>query len=291
MRFSKAAAAVLVAIGMLSVACVPLQPRPPAHSADSTVLFSVTLSSASRLDREPTGLIVDVEDQHGASLRPFAFTPNSRIPGHHTTFLVRLDLPAGSYSITRFSGIGPDGMPIPQYDVAPQMTFKMRPKEVDYLGHLELSSSELGTGLTREAAHLVIANAYEDELPNFVHLWPALRGRAIGHRKVAAVESIPVQASGQQASRVNETAPLERLDPTAAAGLPSRAQLAFRSFLHGSYPRAFAITASGTYTGMAIGGTDVIGRALQDCRRAQPAEHRTRCRLFALDETLLSQAR
>jgi len=79
-----------------------------------------------------------------------------------------------------------------------------------------------------------------------------------------------------------------RLDSSAAAGLPSLAQQAFRDFLHSPYPRAFTVSTSGYYTGMAVGGADVIGRALRDCRLAQPPERKARCRLFALDDTLLS---
>jgi len=129
------------------VGCVPLQqsPRHAAHSTvstNSTVLFSVTLTSASAPDREPTGLVVDVESQSGAIRKQFAFTPNSRIPGHHTTFLVRLDLPAGAYGIPQLSGIAADGKPIPQFDVAPQMTFNIRPKATSYIGHVELSKTD-----------------------------------------------------------------------------------------------------------------------------------------------------
>jgi hypothetical protein len=271
------------------VGCVPLQ-QPPRHAAhstvstNSTVLFSVTLTSASAPDREPTGLVVDVESQSGAIRKQFAFTPNSRIPGHHTTFLVRLDLPAGAYGIPQFSGIAADGKPIPQFDVAPQMTFNIRPKATSYIGHVELSNTD---GTAAGAARLVVADAYEDELPNFVHSWPALRGRAIGHGTVPGVRQIPVALATQSNPKSAVAAP-EKLNASAAAGLPPTAQRAFRNFLHGSYPRAFALTASGQYTGVAIGGADVIGRALQDCKRAQPAEHRHLCRLFALDDTLLA---
>ena len=294
--------------------CVPLQQQRQPRSAvpaNSTVLFSVTLNGASTRDREPTGLIVNVEAQHGSTNKQFAFTPNSRIPGHHTTFLVRLDLPAGRCSLTRISAIAADGMPIPQFDVAPNMVIDMRKKETDYIGHIELSNSAPAAGSTPGVSRLVVADAYEDELPSFVHAWPALRGHGISRRALAGVTQIPVQtlsqAGQQQPAHVPNQATdshsaarsdtssavvsMARLDSSAAAGLPPDAQRAFRYFLVSSYPRAFAVTAAGSYTGMAVGGSDVIGRALRKCQRAQPTERKVNCRLFALDDTLLSSLR
>ncbi|HEY6927417.1 MAG TPA: hypothetical protein VI653_28335, partial [Steroidobacteraceae bacterium] len=115
---------------------------------------------------------------------------------------------------------------------------------------------------------------------------PALRGRAIGHETVPGVRQIPVAVATQSSPSSAVVTP-EKLDASAVAGLPPTAQHAFRNFVHAGYPRAFALTVTGQYTGMAIGGADVIGRALQDCKRAQPAEQRHPCRLFALDDTLL----
>jgi hypothetical protein len=187
----------------------------------------------------------------------------------------------------------------------------MRKKGTVYLGHIELSNPSVAAGSTPGASRLVIADAYEDELPNFVHAWPALRGRAIGRGALAGVTQIPVQTLGQVGQQQPAHAPnqatdgataaradtssgavaMTRLDSSAVAGLPPSAQRAFRHFLVSSYPRAFAVTASGYYTGMAVGGADVIGRALRDCKRAQPAERKMSCRLFALDDTLLSSLR
>jgi hypothetical protein len=299
--------------------CVPLQSKTQPRStvpANSTVLFSITLNSASVLDREPTGLIVNVEVQHGSASKQFAFTPNSRIPGHHTTFLVRLDLPPGRCSLSRFSGIAADGMPIPQFDVAPNIAFDVRKKETVYIGHIELSNPSTATGSTPGVSRLVVADAFEDELPSFVHAWPALRGHAISRHALAGVTPIPVQTLGQAgqqqpahaASQATEgqgtdgktaarldassaAVAMARLDSSAAAALPPDAQRAFRHFLASSYPRAFAVTVTGSYTGVAAGGADVIGRALRNCKQVQPAERKTSCRLFALDDTLLSSLR
>src|SRR5882757_7434553 len=159
----------------LLVGCVPLNPQARRHAvvpSDSTVLFTVTLSGTSAPDRQPTGLIVNVEAQHGSTIKQFAFIPNSSIPGHHTSFLVRLDLPAGRYSLTRFSATTADGAVIPQLDIAPRMAFDMRPKATDYLGHVELRNPDIEDGSAPDASRLVIADAYEEELPNFVHAWP-----------------------------------------------------------------------------------------------------------------------
>jgi hypothetical protein len=272
--------------------CVPLQPQMQPRSAvpaNSTVLFSITLNSSSVRDRDPTGLIINVEAQHGSTNKQFAFTPNSRIPGHHTTFLVRLDLPAGRFSLTRLAAIAADGMPIPQFDVAPNMGFDVRKKETDYIGHIELGNPAVVAGSTPGVSRLVVADAYEDELPSFVHAWPALRA---GQQQSAR---LPNQATDSHSAARSDTSSaavaMTRLDSSAAAGLPPDAQRAFRYFLVSSYPRAFAVTVAGSYTGMAVGGSDVIGRALRKCQRAQPTERKLSCRLFALDDTLLSSLR
>lgn len=274
--------------------CVPLHPqRQPraAVSTNATVLFTVTLSSAPVLDPEPMGLIVDVQAEQGATLRQFAFTPNTYLPGHRATFLVRLDLPPGNYRLVRFSAIAADGMPIPQFDVAFGMAFAIRKKETDYIGHIELSNPG-AVGV--DASRLVIVDAYKDELSDFVGAWPTLRRRAIGRRVHAEATQIPLQTSSQgdrrqppRAATASGAIVLARLDVSCAAGLPPNARRAFKDFLESSYPRAFAVTASGSY-GTAAGGADVIGRALRECRRAQAGPRKESCRLFALDDTLLS---
>jgi hypothetical protein len=281
----------------LLLGCVTLTPTTRAHP-HATVLFSVTLKGDLPPDRQPAGLIVSVEAKQGSAGGQFAFTPYSRVPGHYTTFLVRLDLPAEHYRLSRLSVIANDGMPMPQFDLAPRMAFDLRNGTADYIGHIELTVSRSAAEPVAASARIVIADAYDEELPYFAHAWPSLSAHAIRRRAPRGATAIAAQPLTQQ-SESGSSPPaaaaqaVARLDERAASGLPPRAQAAFRSFLRGSYPRAFAVSVAG-YTGTASGGRDVIGRALDNCKRAQRIELARRagaaanCRLFALDNTLLS---
>ena len=275
--------AIVAAIGLLT-GCVNLKRDTQPQSG---VLLSITLSGESAPDHEPAGLIVDidVESKRGTTGRAFAFAPNSSIPGRYTTFLARLDLPMGRYRITRLSATTAFDMPIPQFNATPDMAFDVRTKAIDYIGHLEVSTTRVAGGSAPTARRVVVADAYEEELPNFVHAWPDLRKRPVGRRVLPAISAqAPVQDPQPRAPAAEIATPL---NTGSAAGLAPKAQLAFERFLQSGYPRAFAVAASGI-SGMAVGGFDVIHRALADCMRAQRNPRPGSCRLFALDDTLVS---
>jgi hypothetical protein len=276
-------------------ACVSLKPPNRQPHPQSTVLLSVALTRESVRDAQPTGLIVGIDEQPGSAGLQFAFAPNVRIPGHYTTFLIRLDLPPGHHRLSRLSGVIEGGALAPGFDVTPQMSFEVRARTTDYLGHIEVRAPA-GTDSVSKQTSVVIADAYESDLPNFIHDWPALRGHAIARRAPKGIAEIsaparesaaqqPAQGAGTQ--RSGQSGAPARLDATAAAGLPSQARAAFHSFLKSRYPRAFAVTDAG-FTGTAVGGVDVINRALRKCRLADRVPEKSACRLFAVDDTLIS---
>ena len=269
-------------------ACVTLTPTRP--HLDSAVLFSVTLNGNFPPDGEPAGIIIGVEARQTDAAQQFAFTPYSRVPGHYATFLVRLDLPAGRYGLSRLSAVATNGTALSQFDVAPQMTFDVRAGSTYYIGHIELQSARGVSDSAGASVQMVIADAYAKELPYFARVWPSLGARTISRHTLPGATVIPTTPL-EQSPRLSSSAEAvaaraPKLDAHAANGLPPAARAAFELFLRRNYPRAFAIAASGS-TGTATGGQDVIGRALSNCKRAQPAEHRSNCRLFALDDTLL----
>jgi hypothetical protein len=277
--------------------CVAGKPAPQPHA---TVLLSVVMEGRVGSDRQPAGLIVGVDEQQVSGGRQFAFAPNTRIPGHYTTFLARLELPPGKHHLTRLAGVAGNGTPAPEFDVVLDLPFEAKARETGYLGHLEWSyggSSGVtsATGNAPTDAHLVLADAYEDDLPGLVHAWPALRGRSIVRHAPAQIVSIPAVLRDPAALAVSHArgerpAEVARLDLSAATGLPHEAQPAFRVFLTKTYPRAFAVADSGQ-VGMAVGGNDVIQHALRSCRlklSASPSRvaAKSACRLFAVDDTL-----
>jgi hypothetical protein len=289
-----AAAALLGIFGLAG--CVSNKPAVPPHAI---VLFSVVLRGDFVGDRQPTGLIVTLDNGDAIEGKQFAFNPSTRIPGNYTRFLVRLDLPGGSHRLTGLSGVRGNGVPTPEFDVVLDRPFATPNRETDYLGHFELSYGRPGDPAVLQRApltsSLVLADAYEDDFPEFVRAWPTLRRHAVARRAPPRVVSVETNlrngAALEQAAYRNEgTAVAVRLDATAAAGLPPQAQAAFRAFLKSAHPRAFAVGASGD-SGMAVGGRDVIERAVSHCRRTRPAAHEPGCHLFALDDTLVAQTR
>ncbi len=286
-----AAGAVLGVFGVTG--CVSTKPAVKPHA---TELFSVVLRGEFVGDGQPTGLIVTVDNGDAIEGKQFAFNPSTRIPGHYTSFLVRLDLPGGRHRLTGLSGVSGNGVPAPEFDVVLDRSFEARSRETDYLGHFELNYGRPSDPAVPQRApitsSLVLADAYEDDFPEFVRAWPTLRRHVVARRAPPRIVTVETElrnrvALGQPAHQDGESAVMARLDASAAAGLPPQAQAAFRAFLKSAYPRAFAIATSGD-TGTAVGGRDVIERAVRSCRRTHPSAQKPGCRLFALDDTLIS---
>jgi hypothetical protein len=283
--FPGVAAAIVLTFAALT-GCVSNTPR---ATPRSTVLFGVVMKGAVANDRQPGGVIVGVDEQQAAGGQQFAFPPDTRIPGNYTAFLVRLDLTPGKHKLTRLSGIASNGVAAPEFDVVTDMSFDVKAGETIYLGHLEWNYGGPSVGSTE--SHLVLTDAYLDDLPELVHAWPALRRHTVARHAPVQVVSVPAELR-DRAALANSREPGQKLPPTgrldagAAAVLPVQARSAFRVFLTKSYPRAFAVADSGQI-GMAAGGSDVIQRALGNCRRMLSAEPGSSCRLFALDDTLV----
>jgi hypothetical protein len=286
----------IVSVTLLA-GCVSLQKAPHPHF--SSVLFSVKLSGEAPPDQQPTGIIVSVESKQGLGGGQFAFAANSRVPGYYTTFLARLDLPTGRYRLARLSATTANGAVTTQFDVSLGMLFDVRSGTSEYIGHIELTDSYVPGVNAATTPTAVIADAFESELPNFLHAWPSLHARGIERRAPTHTLAIPARLAGHSGPepdarpQIAPPAPAlvgrsaARLELRDAQGLPPQALRAFAQFLESSYPRAFTVAASGD-TGMAVGGEDVIGRALRNCKRVQPNQHKASCQLFALDDTLLS---
>jgi len=269
LRYILVAVSVLLAHGCVSV--------PSGSNARSTVLLTVVLKTAMGDDLQPAGLVVGIDEQEGAGGQQFAFAADTRIPAQYTAFLVRLDLPAGPHRLTHLSGVTGSGALAPRFDVMTDLSFDVKSGAARYLGHLELNPQP----------SMVLADAYESDLPKFVLAWPALRTPAIERGAPEGIVPVRVAARAPIAAESKSRGAAAKLDASVAATLPTAARSAFQHFLKSGYPRAFAVAAAG-HSGTAVGGTDVIRRALQNCRRKQPEPRRSDCELFALDDTLIS---
>jgi hypothetical protein len=277
LRSALIAASVLSAQAMLS-GCLPVQ---SAAHARSTVLLSVVLRGAAENETQPTGLVVGIDEQPGSAGRLFAFTVSTQIPGEYAAFLLRIDLPAGSHRLTHVSGVSGNGEVTRPFDVMTDMPLDLKPG-TQYAGCIELDIAS-GSPL------MVLADAYENDLPKLVRTWPALRGQTVAHRAAPGIVPIParIRLANPRSGGEKGFGAAARLDSSVASALPVKARAAFQLFLQSGHPRAFAVAESG-HAGTAAGGTDVIRRAMQSCRRVQPGPRKSVCKLFALDDTLIS---
>jgi hypothetical protein len=270
--------------------CIPVQ---LGTDARSTVLLSVVLRAEASNELQPTGLVVSLNEQPGSGGRLFAFAAETRIPGEYTAFVLRLDLPAGQHRLTHVSGVSAAGEAVPPFDVVTDMPFEVKAGTTGYLGRLEITAPRASAAPAAHAAsgspRMVISDAYEDDLPKFVRTWPALRAHAIGRRAPSRIVTIPAQirVTDSRSGGGKSVGTAARLDSGAASVLPVKARAAFQLFLQSGYPRAFAVADSG-HVGTSVGGKDVIRRAVQNCWRAQPVPRKSVCKLFALDDTLIS---
>jgi len=262
------------------VACAtPSKPKPKA-TAVGIVVLSVRLNEDDPRARPVTGLIVSVDNQNGPVGRQFAFVPTARVPASYTGFLVRLELPEGRYRLRGLTSVVEGVQTAEHVDVAVNMPFDARANTTDYIGRIDIRDEQVSG----------VADSYEDDFPNLVRAWPALRGRTLARRIL-----VPDPASDTAAELVaaavarpkGEYVATTRLDSTVARDLSAKAQIAFRSFLKVGYPRAFAVAESG-HTGVATGGANVISRAIRNCERASGAKKGPSCRLFAVDNTVMS---
>jgi hypothetical protein len=284
---SKALSGTKLALWFIVVAAVLLggcAAQRPAQKANASLLLTVVIKGDPALLQEPPeALIVTLDDVSAGRTRQFAFEANSRIPGHRAEFPVRMDVPAGRHRLSGVSGVMADGAPIQGLEFMFTVEVEARAGATHYLGHLEASGAMSRGEPGSDAPGMVLVDAYEDDLPDFVHAWPELRRRKIGrHAPQEATMVALIRPSGHAANEDSRAAPL---DASVASHLPERAQLAFEKFLNSQYPRAFAVGSSGA-AGLAAGGTNVIERALRECRRAQGGRQQP-CTLFALDDTLM----
>jgi hypothetical protein len=262
-----------------------------------------------------------VEDAARRAGGQFVFKPFRAMPGQFAEFLVRLDLPAGEYRVTRLFGVaGAAGeqQTAPQFDFPAEQRFTVDGGQAAYLGRIEVTNrlrrheSDTATGpadgskLTARAGFAsgsprVTAHDESDEdLVSFRTQWSDLRERRIETRLSASFAvpapqgsaSLGVQARFPQPGVPSgEFVTAQPLDVAAAGALPAPLRAAFARFAASKRPRAFAYEPGGAY-GAASGGDQVIARALQQCeqRRGQATVGRAGCILFAIDDSVMAGA-
>jgi hypothetical protein len=281
-----------------------------------SALWVVRFANEVRPEYLPTTVAVGIEDADGRQGGQFAFRAYRAVPGSFSEFLVRLDLPPGRYQLTRLFGVSGEGKSAPQFDFPAQFDFSVAPGRTAYLGRLEVTNrkrqrddqpatgSPLGSAMSERAGftsgtpHITANDASAEDLVSFRSHWQDLRERSIETRlpRVVAVPAPQGSTSpGVQALAPAPGAPSgefvagQALSVSSVEGLPAALWPAFAKFAVAKQPRAFAVGSNGAY-GVATGGPDAIARALKQCEQRLAAAPGGRCTLYAVDDTVVTDA-
>jgi hypothetical protein len=301
--------------------------KPPAQpNGPGTALLVVRFANEINPNFQPTNLALTVEDTVRQSGGQFVFKPFRAIPGQFAEFLVRLDLPAGDYRVTRLFGVAGQGQTAPQFDFPAEQRFKVDAGQTAYLGRVEVTNrprraegdtatgpsfggdmaaqAGFSAGSPRVTAH----DATEEDIVSFRTQWNDLRERRIETRlsESFAVPAPKGSASAGVQARFpqmgvpsGEFVTAKPLDVSAADALPAPLRSAFTRFAASKHPRAFAYdprgaasaTAAAAVYGAASGGDQVIARAMQQCEQRRghgAATGRPACILYAVDDTVMA---
>jgi hypothetical protein len=287
----------------------------PAPTPKGTVLWVVRFANEIEPQLPPTSLAVFVENHPRTHGGQFSFKTHQREPGQPSEFAVRLDLPPGSYRITRMLGTAGEGATASQFEFNTQMQFSVLPRETYYLGNLEVTNrartdDKLPATAPRPAAGagdaarfsqgtpLVTANnEVADDKVTLQTLWPDLRKHRIVTRlpqRLIVIGPDNTVTGGVEARFPAPGVPSGEyvtgspLAAEAGQDLTPVAQKAFAKFIRMKQPRAFAIGPGDSFAAVSA-GQDVVARALAACNAKRDARGNERaCRLYAVDDTLMS---
>jgi hypothetical protein len=297
------------------------KPAPPpqraAGSGAGTVLWVVRFANEVNPNFQPTNLAVVVEDATHRQGGQFVFKPFQAVPGQFAEFLVRLDLPAGDYRISRLFGVAGQGQTAPQFDFPAEQRFPVDAAQTHYLGRIEVTNrsrrSEGDTptgpsfggaliekaGFSAGSPRVTAHDQSDEDLVSFRTRFNDLRERRIETRLPESFavpaprgsNSPGVQARFPQAGVLSgEFVAAQELGASAGDALPLPMRSAFASFASSKLPRAFAYDPAGAAFGAVSGGQAVIARALQQCeerRGPAGAAGRAPCVLYAVDDTMV----
>jgi hypothetical protein len=294
------AALALSALALASTACVSAPPQDDSRVAwrgqyralapEGTVLWVVRFFNEVNPGAQPSNLALTVEDAARTQGGQFVFKPLYSVAGQWVEFVVRLDLPAGEYRVSRLFGVAGSGQMAPQFDFSTDQRFTVDTARTTYLGRIEIvnrpregeagvsTGSSFGGAATAQAgfsAGSPVLGVFDKSSLDL----PSLRARFADLRDRRIDNGLSQRAPLQEAKAA--TMPL--------SAMPMHIRRAFDDFAASPLPRAFALDPAGSAHGMASGGEDAAARALRECeqrrRRGASADGGSACELYALDDT------
>jgi hypothetical protein len=287
----------------------------PAPPPKGTVLWVVRFSNEIEPQLPPTSLAVFVENQARTHGGQFSFKAHQKEPGQPSEFAVRLDLPPGTYRVVRMLGTAGEGTTASQFEFNTQMQFSVVAQQTIYIGNLEVtnrlrSDDKLPPTAPRPAPGVADAaqfsrgtplvtanNEVADDLVTLHTLWPDLRKRRIATRlppRLVVLGTDNTIAGGVEARFPAPGVPSGEyvtgspLAAEAGQDLTPVVQKAFAKFTRMKQPRAFAVGPGDAY-GAVSAGQEVVSRSLAACNaKRDPRGNAPACRLYAVDDTLMS---
>jgi hypothetical protein len=237
----------------------------------------------------PAAVQVDVGLLREGSTTSVTARRQQSVPGRFADYLVALALPPQRYVITAIRDAGLPAADPAALLLTATVPFEVKPGAPMYLGRLVIAPAVAGGAAIEARDH------YEEDTLLFRSAVAALRGLTIGRSIIAnsslASASTPATASASPAA--NKAAPglaarrmtADMISPDADAAFTQPARDAFAKFLRLRAPRAFAIGDDNARSYAYFEGAGAVERAMREC--ARQAQQRP-CRLFAVDDTLLS---
>lgn len=278
------------------------RPDPEVPPPLSTVLLPVSFINLVRPGPVPAALELEVTapDDPGAVtfVQPVALSAGADTTGA-AEYLFRLMLPQGRYRIARIGGAQRGGERAPRFSVPVDLPFAVTAYGTRYMGRLVVQN----VGAKAAAARQVVPGLHGGVLV-FNTAWSVVDDLARYAGALAAVPAGEVERRPFDTFAVAgaEARSFESLDvavlsttltpPPIVPGVPvvlpqsdARLRAAFGRFLAARPPKAFAVADGGQW-GSASARADASTRALLECTRKAP-----RCRLFAVDDRLVTERR
>lgn len=242
------------------------------------------LMSVRLLDRfePPAAVVVELLPQGQTQLSRVSGRLQQSIPGQFADYLVALALPPGSY---RVQGVR-DGR-LPASDPDSMLAVLDAPLELGERDPVYLGQMLIRAGASSRAAGqgIRIEDRYDDDIVAFRAAVPQLRDVSIGRALLQPAPTAGASSATKGDIGATGRMEVERLALENVSLLREPARQAFTRFLKLPAPRAFAISDSGAH-GQAT-GRSAVTEALRLCSRQARGQP---CRLFAVDQTMLSAA-
>jgi len=229
----------------------------------------------------PSAVAVEFGTEANGSLSAVTGRRQQSIPGRYADYLVALALPPQRYSIAAIRAIGKTSEEPSELLASMTIPFEVKPSNPAYLGRLVIAPEP-----QTKVVNIEIQDHFDEDVLLFRSALTQLRTATIDKSVVAPSALAAIKVSARQDEKAH---PVQLgVDAISSEGLlllAPKARPAFARFLALKVPRVFAMSSTGNSA--LASGEGAMERALSNC--AKRAGEKS-CRIFAVDNTLVTQA-